>query len=420
MADLGFETATPIQAQGLPHLLGGRDLTGQAQTGTGKTACFLLAAMTRLLESQRPSGGQPRTLVVAPTRELAIQIADDAAQLAVHTELEVTLCYGGVSVEKQAKALERGVDIVVGTPGRLIDFYNRGILRLERIEVFVLDEADRMFDMGFIKDINFLFRRIPPKKKRQALLFSATLDYKVKRLAFRFMLDPVEVTIEPEQIVVDAIDQRLYHVGSHEKVELLLGLLEIEQPVRTMIFVNTKRWGEELAWRLGQNGIQAVYMSGDIRQNKRQQIISALKEGKIDVLVATDVASRGLHVDDVSHVFNYDIPEDPEDYVHRIGRTARAGAKGVAITLACEDFVMGLPAVEKYIDTKIPHNIPTDDLFRRDRSGRFHRDRGRTYVGWPPGETMGERADSGERGRGGGGRGGGGRGRGGGGRRRRR
>ena len=420
--DLGFETPTAIQAQALPVLLGGSDLAGQAQTGTGKTACFLLAAMTRLTESNRPKDGAPRCLIVAPTRELAIQIAEDARGLGVHSDFGVVTCYGGTGWEAQARAVQAGCDIVVGTPGRLIDYCRKGILVLDRVEVLILDEADRMFDMGFIKDINYIFSKVPPKGRRQALLFSATLSQSVMRLAWRYMVDPVEINIEPDKVAHENITQSLYHVSSREKLSLLLGLLEAEMPSRAMLFVNMKRTGEELCWRLNQNGYQAVYISGDISQKKRQRIIEALKEGVIQYLVATDVASRGIHCDDVSHVFNWDIPEDAEDYVHRIGRTARAGATGTAITLACENYVIGLPAVEKYMGLKIPVVHVEDEHMGRDKSGYFRRRRGNTYCGWPLGADANdqERFDvspdagrddgrGGGRGRSGGGRSGGGR-----------
>lgn len=397
--DLGFESPTPIQAKALPLLLEGKDVAGQAQTGTGKTACFLLAAMTRLLESERPSDGSPRALIVAPTRELAIQIARDAEGLGAYADLKTVTCYGGTNWEGQANSLRAGCDIVVGTPGRLIDYCRKDILRLNRIQSFILDEADRMFDMGFIKDVNYLFRKIPRREQRQALLFSATLSQAVMRLAWRYMVDPVEVSVAPDQIVVEEIEQSLYHVSSSEKCSLLLGLFAAHKPKRAMIFVNMKRTGEELCWRLNQNGYQAVYMSGDVAQKKRQRIIDALKEGKIDILVATDVASRGIHVDDISHVFNFDIPEDPEDYVHRIGRTARAGATGTAITLACENYVMGLPQVEKYTGKKIPVSYHDDDGIElvEDRAGYFRRRRGFTYCGWPlegQGQGQGQQGQS--------------------------
>ncbi|MEC9070725.1 MAG: helicase-related protein, partial [Myxococcota bacterium] len=326
--------------------------------------------------------------------------------------------------DKQARDLENGCDIVVGTPGRLMDYYRRGILRTSDVQIFIVDEADRMFDMGFIRDIQFLFSRIPPKDQRQALLFSATLSQNVLTLAYRHMTDPVEVTIEPDVVVVEQITQELYHVGLGQKFSLLLGLLARESPQRALIFVNTKRDGEELTWRLNQNGYQVAYMSGDIPQKKRQRIIEAFKQGQVGMLVATDVASRGLHVDDVTHVINFDVPGDPEDYVHRAGRTARAGASGMALTLACENYVYNLPAIEKFIGSKVPLAEITEEVLAEDTGGRFRRRRGKTYCGWPPEgddsgdgpmtETAENHDGGGGRGRSGGG-GGGGRGRSGGG-----
>jgi ATP-dependent RNA helicase RhlB len=381
---LGFMSPTPIQAEALPQLLAGRDLMGQAQTGTGKTACFLLATMKTLLESQRPAGGAPRALIVAPTRELAIQIAADAAELSVHTDLETALAFGGTRWETQAQELRAGTDIVVGTPGRLIDYYKRGVLKLNHIEVVVIDECDRLFDMGFIDDLTYLMRALPRRYERQCMLFTATLSDAVLRLAWRHMNDPLEVKVQPERVVVESVEQNLYHVASHEKVPLMLGLFRREQPTRAMIFVNMKRTGEELAWRLTENGHPTVYMSGDLPQHTRTQIIEALKDGRIRLLVATDVASRGLHVDDISHVFNYDVPQDPEDYVHRIGRTARAGAAGWAITLACEDYATCLPAVETFIGHRIPVAYADNDILPPDRSGRYPWRRNKPFVGWPP------------------------------------
>ena len=386
--DLGFTDATEIQEQALPHLIDGRDVAGQAQTGTGKTACFLLATMNRLLAAERPSDGSPRALVVAPTRELAMQIAADGKDLAVHTGLKIALAYGGTRWRKQADDIAAGVDIVVGTPGRLIDYQKSGVLNLRKIEVVVIDEADRMFDMGFIQDLTYLFRRCPPRERRQSLLFSATLSDQVMRLARQHMNEPVEVSVAPDQLIVDGIDEELYHVSSAEKVEFLLGLIEREKPTRSMIFVNRKVDGEELVWRLNGNGQKAVYISGDLPQNKRSKIIAALKEGRIGMLVATDVASRGLHVSDVSHVFNFDVPQDPEDYVHRIGRTARAGASGKAITLACDDYAYCLSALEEYLTRKVPVRFPEGDIRVTDRAGYFRRRRGYVYSGWE--DAMGE------------------------------
>jgi len=381
--DLGFERPTDIQEKALPVVLEGRDVAGQAQTGTGKTACFLLGTLNAMLQSERPEDGSPRALVIAPTRELAIQIAADAEALTTYTDLKTTIVCGGLSWDKQAKALKDGTDLVVGTPGRLMDFERKRILKLRSVRAVVVDEADRMFDMGFIQDINHIFRYLPPKSERQSMLFSATLSGEVMRLAWRHMNNPVEVKIAPERLVVEEITQTLFHVANREKVSLLLGLLQKEQPQRAMIFVNRKVDGEALTWKLNHNGYESVYLSGDLPQKKRLRIIEAMKAGKIAILVATDVASRGIHVDDVTHVFNYDVPQDPEDYVHRIGRTARAGATGTAITLACEETVMSLPAVETLIDRKIPVDFAEDDLYVPDRAGRYRPGR-QVYTGWPP------------------------------------
>ncbi|MFT7582628.1 MAG: ATP-dependent RNA helicase RhlB, partial [Myxococcota bacterium] len=279
-------------------------------------------------------------------------------------------------------ALEEGVDIIVGTPGRLMDFEKKRVLNLRNIAAVVVDEADRMFDMGFIEDLTFIFRRLPRKTARQSMLFSATLSYKVMRLAGRFMNEPVEVKIKSDLVVAE-IEQELYHVGRFEKLSLLLGLLQREQPHRSMIFVNRKVDGERLTWKLNHNGYEAVYLSGDLAQKKRLRIIEGMKDGLIEILVATDVASRGIHVDDVSHVFNFDIPQDPEDYVHRIGRTARAGNSGRALALADEESVQWLEAVEDLIGEKIKSVFADDEYFVPDRSGRFHRSKN-VYTGWPP------------------------------------
>ncbi len=381
--DLRFVRMTPIQAQALPTMLKGEDVAGQAQTGTGKTACFLLATLDTLLRTARPADGSPRALAIAPTRELAIQIANDCESLTTYTDIKHTVVCGGLPWGAQAKALEQGTDIAVGTPGRLLDMIRGGKLKLGRVEVLIIDEADRMFDMGFIDDLSAIMRHVPPPGKRQAMLFSATLSHDVMRLASRWLRTPRRFAVEPDKIAAERIEQRLYHVSSREKVLLLMGLLQKEQPVRTMIFVNRKVDGEELAWRLTNNGFETVYLSGDLPQKKRLRIVEALKAGQINTLVATDVASRGIHVDDVSHVFNYDLPQDAEDYVHRIGRTARAGASGKAITLACEDTVGALPAVEKLLGAPIPVAYAEDTDFVPDRAGRFPRGRG-TFTGWPP------------------------------------
>ena len=353
----GFEVCTPIQAQTLPRALNGQDVAGQAQTGTGKTAAFLLATLNRLLtnaDGKDEQRQQPRAILLAPTRELAIQINEDAKILGSGTNFRCQVVFGGADYEKQRRNLEEGVDVLIGTPGRFIDYFKQGVFNLDSVEVVVLDEADRMFDLGFIKDIRYVLRRLPPADKRLNLLFSATLSQKVLELAFEHMNDPESVRIDPEKMTADRVTQAVYFPGNREKIPLLIGLLRKMEAHRTMIFVNTKREAEKLERFLNFNDIHASAISGDVPQNKRMRMLKSFQTGELPVLVATDVASRGLHVPDVSHVINYDVPQDPEDYVHRIGRTARAGAAGDSITFACETYAMSLPDVEKYIGNSIP------------------------------------------------------------------
>ncbi len=381
--EAGFTHCTPIQAMALPPALAGRDVAGQAQTGTGKTLAFLLATMHHLLTHPPHSGRtptQPRAVILAPTRELAIQIKHDADLLNRKAHFSMALVYGGVDYEKQRSRLAEGVDILIGTPGRLIDYYKQKVFDLRAVQVVVLDEADRMFDLGFIKDIRYLLRRMPKPEKRLGLLFSATLGYRVTELAYEHMNMPEEVTIEPEKVTADLVTETLYHVESRQKVPLLLGLLKQLRPERGLIFVNTKRTGEELdAWLRG-NDFEAGLLSGDVPQRKRQRLIEKLLSGEIRLLVATDVAARGLHIPAVSHVFNFDLPQNEEDYVHRIGRTARAGARGEAISFACERYVYSLPEIEAYIGHKIPTAPVEESLLvepappRRDPSARRHRE----------------------------------------------
>jgi len=357
LADAGFERCTPIQAQTLPNALAGLDVAGQAQTGTGKTAAFLVALFARLLKEAAPvtrATNAPRALVLAPTRELAVQIHSDAEILSAHTGLTLGLAFGGVDYEKQRIHLERGVDVLIGTPGRIIDFYKQHVLNLSSIQVVVLDEADRMFDLGFISDIRYILRRLPPPDQRLNMLFSATLSQRVLELAYEHMNSPHLVRIEPDKMTVDRIRQVIYYPSNDEKPRLLVGLLKHMDPRRSMIFVNTRRAAEDLERLLRGNGINAEAISGDVPQNKRLRMLRDFHEGTLAVLIGTDVASRGLHIPDVSHVFNYDLPQDPEDYVHRIGRTARAGAEGDAISLGCEEYVISLPDIEAYIARKIP------------------------------------------------------------------
>ncbi len=357
IADAGFERCTPIQAETLPKALAGIDVAGQAQTGTGKTAAFLVALYAALLRREaapdRP-GNAVRALVLAPTRELAVQIHRDAEILGQYTGLTLGLAFGGVDYEKQRRQLEDGVDVLIGTPGRIIDYYKQHVFDLRHCQVLVLDEADRMFDLGFIRDIRFLLRRLPPAEQRLSMLFSATLAQRVLELAFEHMNEPAFVRIEPERITAERVRQQILFPAMEEKLPLLVHLLSSMHATRTMVFCNMKRTAERLEQALTANGIEARAMSGDVPQRKRLTMLREFHEGRLPVLVATDVAARGLHIPDVSHVFNYDLPQDPEDYVHRIGRTARAGAEGDAVSFGCEEYVVSLPDIEAFIGSRIP------------------------------------------------------------------
>jgi ATP-dependent RNA helicase RhlB len=355
--DSGFTYCTPIQAETLPVALAGRDVSGQAQTGTGKTAAFLVAVYNHLLTHPAPENrkvNQPRALMLAPTRELAIQIHDDARVIGRHTGLKLGLAYGGTGYEEQRDTITAGVDILIGTPGRLIDYFKQHVFDLKMAHALVLDEADRMFDLGFIKDIRYLMRRCPPPEERLGLLFSATLSHRVQELAYEHMNNPVLVNVEPEKITADRVRQLLYHTANEEKIPLLVGLLLHGDPLRSIVFVNTKRNADRVWSYLEGNGFKCAVLSGDVPQKKRQRLLKEFQSGTLPVLIATDVAARGLHIPDVSHVFNYDLPQDAEDYVHRIGRTARVGKDGDAISFACENYVYSLPEIEKYIGHKIP------------------------------------------------------------------
>jgi len=375
----GFQYCTPIQAETLPIALAGRDVAGQAQTGTGKTAAFLVVALQRLL--QQELGGmrtdadsaagqaalaqgetrdrdaerrQPRALMLAPTRELAVQIHKDAEVLAAQTGFRLGLVYGGTGYQAQRDEIAAGVDILIGTPGRLIDYLKQRVFDLSQVEVVVLDEADRMFDLGFIKDIRFVLRRLPSPTKRLGLLFSATLSYRVMELAYEHMNDPQMVEITPERVTADRVTQRGFMVANDEKVPLLIGLLRQWDGARSMVFVNTKREGERVWGYLEGNGLKAAMLSGDVPQKKRLSLLKRFQDGDLMIMVATDVAARGLHIPGVTHVINYDLPDDAEDYVHRIGRTARAGAAGDAISFLCESYAMGWPDIEAFVGARIP------------------------------------------------------------------
>ncbi len=354
--DAGFEFCTPIQANTLPLALEQRDVAGQAQTGTGKTAAFLIAMYQRLLNSSPDDGEQkqPRAFILAPTRELAVQIANDAEVLGEHTGMIVGLAFGGTGYDQQRDHIRAGIDVLIGTPGRIIDYFKQGVFKLSRVEVAVLDEADRMFDLGFIKDIRYLLRRLPPPEKRLNMLFSATLSHRVMELAYEHMNEPELVLIEPDKVTADRVRQAVFYPSNEDKMPLLIGLIREMGEVRTLVFVNMKREAERVQAFLEANGIRAAAISGDVPQKKRLRMLMEFQAGQLPVLIGTDVASRGLHIPDVQYVINYDLPQDAEDYVHRIGRTARAGAAGDAISFACETYAFSLPEIEEYIGHKIP------------------------------------------------------------------
>jgi ATP-dependent RNA helicase RhlB len=365
IAAAGFTDCTPIQAQALPIALAGRDVAGQAQTGTGKTAAFLIALYQALLTRPAPANRAPtsiRALIVAPTRELAVQIHHDALILGAHTGFVHMVVFGGIDYDKQRQQLGAGCDVLIGTPGRLIDYFKQHVFDMRHAQVLVLDEADRMFDLGFIADIRYILRRLPHPERRLSMLFSATLSHRVLELAYEHMNNPELVRIEPDKLTVDQVRQIMYYPAMEEKVPLLIGLLHQSEAVRTMVFVNTRRMAERLESVLKANGFAAQALSGDVPQNKRLRFLRDFHDGKLAVLIATDVASRGLHIPEVSHVFNFDLPQDAPDYVHRIGRTARAGAEGDAISFACEEFAVSLPEIEAYLGHKIPSASISPDL----------------------------------------------------------
>ncbi len=376
----GFSRCTPIQAQTLPIALSGRDVAGQAQTGTGKTAAFLIAMFNHLLRTPAPQSTQPapRAFILAPTRELAVQIHADALVLGSATGLRMAVVFGGADYDSQRENLQAGVDVLIGTPGRAIDYLKQHVYTLKHAQVLILDEADRMFDLGFIRDIRYLLRRLPPPDQRLNLLFSATLGYRVLELAYEHMNNPETVEIEPDKKTVDQVTQVVYFPSNEEKGPLLVSLLRSMEARRTMVFVNTRRVADEVAQLLAHNGLPAEAITGDVPQKKRLRMLKDFQEGSLPVLVATDVASRGLHVPDVSHVINFDLPQDAADYVHRIGRTARAGASGDSVSFACETYAFSLPEIEEYIGKRLPvgtidrrslEGIGTPRYERRPRSG---------------------------------------------------
>ena len=398
--DAGFVSCTPIQAQSLPIALAGRDVAGQAQTGTGKTAAYLIALYHYLathapLPTERPG---PRALILAPTRELAVQIHKDAVLLGAHVGYRLGLAFGGTDYDKQRDELAAGVDVLIGTPGRTIDFFKQGVFGLRGVQVLVLDEADRMFDLGFIKDIRYVLRRLPEHDQRLNMLFSATLSHRVLELAYEHMNDPELVRVEPDKRTADKVRQSIYFPSNEEKIPLLILLLRQMDARRTMVFVNTKREAERLCDQLTVNGIEAAAISGDVPQRKRLKMLGDFLAGSLPVLIGTDVASRGLHVPDVSHVFNYDLPQDAPDYVHRIGRTARAGASGDAISFGCENYAHSLPEIEDYIGHKIPvSDIDREALGEIARSLEFAAPRPRKRRGEGPRSRSGGSHPRGDR-----------------------
>ena len=362
----GYVSCTPVQEQVLKTSLDGADLYVQSQTGTGKTAAYLISVSQELLAQVENAG--KKLLVLVPTRELAVQVEEEAKTLLSSTSLKVFSFYGGVGYEKQVSALKKDVDILIGTPGRVIDLVEGGQMSLEKVGVLVVDEADRMFDMGFYPDLRKLLKHLPEAEKRQTMLFSATLNSYVKNLAWEYTRDAAEITIEAENITVSEIDQELLHVSSDEKLKLLVGIMQKEKPSSCIIFCNTKRGCEVLGKRLKINEIESDFLIGDMPQSKRLKVLENFKAGKVPVLVATDVAARGIDVDNLAMVVNYDLPNEPENYVHRIGRTARAGKSGKAYTFCSEQDVYNLPAIERYIEMSIPSSVADESMFADDKS----------------------------------------------------
>ena len=354
--DLGFEYCTPIQAELLPSTLAGKDATGRAQTGTGKTAAFLITVITRLLHHplEDRKTGTSRVLVLAPTRELVLQISAEARELSKYIPIHTVSVFGGMKYDKQFKQLHRApVDIVVATPGRLLDFQRRKDIRLKKVEVLIIDEADRMLDMGFIPDVRKIVYSTPEKSNRQTLFFSATLPEEVTRLASQWTRDPVNIQVEPEQVAIETVEQIIYIVTTDEKFALLYNIIHQKHLERVLVFCNRRDEVRRLAETLERYGINCAILSGEVPQHKRMRRLDAFKAGKIRVLVATDVAGRGIHIEGMDHVINFTLPRDPEDYVHRIGRTGRAGATGTSVSFADEADAFYIPDIEKFTDRKL-------------------------------------------------------------------
>ncbi|HAS84291.1 MAG TPA: ATP-dependent RNA helicase RhlB [Verrucomicrobia bacterium] len=368
LADLGFKYCTPIQARVLQEVTEGHNVAGKAQTGTGKTAAFLLLAFKQFLQNPPPadrSCGKPRALVLAPTRELVIQIVNDAQDIGKYCGMQCVAVYGGTDYDRQERELLTApVDLIAATPGRLLDFCRKGNLDLSSVEVLVIDEADRMLDMGFIPDVRTIIRKLPPKDQRRTLLFSATLSDDVMRLAAQWMPDPHVVEVEPDQVAVDTVKQLVYMVRAQEKFTVLYNLLKRPTMGRVLVFANRRDQTDRIAFELKRYGIDCEILSGAVDQKKRMRVLEDFRSGKVKTVVATDVAGRGLHVDEIDHVVNFDLPYEAEDYVHRIGRTGRAGAQGTAVSFACEDESFGIPEIEAYMGESMSCKYPEDILLR--------------------------------------------------------
>ncbi len=366
VADLGFQYCTPIQAESMPITLKGDDVVGKAQTGTGKSAAFLITVFDRFLRNPpdpKRRMGTPRALVIAPTRELALQIEKDAQDLGKYSGLKMVAVFGGMDYERQRrKVADQHIDLVIATPGRLLDFKRRRDIHLSHVEIMIIDEADRMLDMGFIPDVRNIIHSTPPKTQRQTMFFSATLNADVYKLANLWTREAKRIEIQPEQVAVDTVDQKVYIVTTQEKFALLLNIIKKEHAERVMVFANRRDQTRKLADLLHRYNISCAMLSGDVPQNKRIRTLERFREGKVRVLVATDVAGRGIHVDGVSHVVNFTLPQDAEDYVHRIGRTGRAGASGISISFACEEDAFQIPLIEEFIGRELPGIVPDDDM----------------------------------------------------------
>lgn len=365
--DLGFKSCTDIQSSTLPEALKLRDIAGKAQTGTGKTAAFLISVFDYFVKNPlaEPYSGTPRCLIIAPTRELAVQIGKDASVLGKYCDAKVLTVFGGMDYRKQAEALEERVDILVATPGRLLDYAKQRIVKLSKVEILVIDEADRMLDMGFIPDVRRIIGHLPYSDKRITQLYSATLSDAVMNLARIWMKKDYHIVeIDPDTVVSDDVEQVVYMVTASQKVPIILWYLKNEDVKRLMIFSNRRDETKKISDQLYKHGIDLELLTGDVPQKKRMKILERFRQGELKVVVATDVAGRGIHVDNVSHVVNYELPYEPEDYVHRVGRTGRAGVQGRAISFACENSAFELPSIEEYIGHALKCVTPEEDMLQ--------------------------------------------------------